>query len=90
MESQTELTDKEKLDIVSNAFQDVVWMAIRYANGRLSYAPVTVRDAVKAYQSVYPDWKPNYDSTITDDFAKGYSGSPDGDCLADILGEDPK
>jgi hypothetical protein len=84
------MTDKEKLDIISRAFEDTIWMAIRYANGRRSYSPGMVRDAVKMYQSVYPDWKPKYDSTITDDFAKGYSGSPDGDCLADILNQENK
>jgi hypothetical protein len=81
------MTDREKLDIVSRAFNDTIWMSIRYANGRLPYAPSMVRDAVKAYQSVYPEWKPKYDSTIKDDFAKGYSGLPEGDCLADIISE---
>jgi hypothetical protein len=81
------MSDKEKLDIVSRAFEDTIWMAIRYANGRMSYVPSMVRDAVKMYQSVNPEWKPKYDSTITDDFAKGYSGVPHGDCLADILAE---
>jgi hypothetical protein len=84
------MTDKEKLDIISNAFQDVVWMAIRYANGRLSYSPGMVRDAVKQYQRVYPDWKPKYDATIQRDFDEGYAGFPPGDCLADILNQENK
>jgi hypothetical protein len=84
------MTDKEKLEIISRAFEDTIWMAIRYANGRLSCAPEMVRDAVKAYQSVYPDWKPKYDYTVERDFEEGYSGSPDGDCLADILNQENK
>jgi len=82
------MTDKEKLDIVSRAFEDTIWMAIRYANGRMSYSPDMVRGAVKNYQSVYPDWKPKYDSTIKRDFKEGYSGTWEGDCLADLLGEE--
>ena len=82
------MNDKEKLDIVSRAFEDTIWMAIRYANGRQTYAPQMVRDAVKAYQSVNPEWKPRFDQTIKSDFESGYSGSQSGDCLADILAED--
>jgi hypothetical protein len=84
------MTDKEKLDIISRAFEDTIWMAIRYANGRLTYAPGMVRDAVKMYQSVHPDWKPKYDSTILEDHTRGYSGVWDGDCLADILNHENK
>jgi len=82
------MSDKEKLDIVSRAFEDTIWMAIRYANGRMTYAPSMVRDAVKMYQSVYPEWMPRFDQTIKSDFESGYSGSQSGDCLADILAED--
>jgi hypothetical protein len=39
-------------------------MAIRYADGRHTYAPSMVRDAVKKFQQVYPDWKPRKDITI--------------------------
>jgi hypothetical protein len=81
------MSDKEKLDIVSRAFEDTIWMAIRYANGRQTYAPQMVRDAVKAYQSVNPVWMPKFDQTIKSDFESGYSGSQSGDCLADILAE---
>ena len=50
--------------ILLKAFDDVVWMAIRYASGRSSYAPSMVREAVANVQSVYPDWKPKPDKTI--------------------------
>jgi hypothetical protein len=82
------MTDKEKLDIVSRAFEDTIWMAIRYANGRLSYSPSMVRGSVKMYQSVYPNWKPKFDSTIQFDYDNEYRGAHQGDCLADILAED--
>ena len=49
------------------AFEDTIWMAIRYASGRHTYAPSMVRDAIKAVQSIYPDWKPKDDPTIAGD-----------------------
>jgi hypothetical protein len=48
------MTDQEKL---KEAFEDVIWMAARYANGRSTYAPSMVRDAVKAFKEVYPEWE---------------------------------
>ena len=59
------MKDKEKIQLLSKAFEEVIWMAIRYADGRHTYAPSAVRDAVKMYQKVYPDWKPREDITIT-------------------------
>jgi hypothetical protein len=34
------------------------------ADGRHTYAPDTVRDAIKQFQMVFPDWKPRQDQTI--------------------------
>lgn len=56
------MTNEEKL---SRAFEDVIWMAIRYAHGRHTYAPGMVRDAVRLFQSVHPNWTPKKDITIT-------------------------
>ena len=50
--------------IIKKAFDDVVWMAIRYANGRHTYAPSMVREAVNAFKEVFPDWQLKADKTI--------------------------
>ena len=55
------------LDILKEAYTEVIWMAIRYAHGRQTYAPSTVRDSIKQFQKVFPDWKPRYDKTLKDD-----------------------
>lgn len=52
---------------LKRAYEDVIWMAIRYANGRQTYAPYMVRDSIRAFQSVFPDWKPRHDRTIKED-----------------------
>jgi len=61
---------KADADKLLKAFEDVVWMAIRYANGRHTYAPQMVRDAIASVQSVYPDWKPRHDHTIKTDVVR--------------------
>lgn len=58
------MTDKQKIQKLKYAFEETIWMAIRYADGRHTYAPSTVRSAIKAYQEVFPDWKPKHDVTI--------------------------
>jgi len=58
------MTDKEKIEKLKHAFEKTIWMAIRYADGRSTYAPHTVRDAIKQFQIVFPDWKPKKDITI--------------------------
>ena len=58
------MTNEEKL---KQAYDDVIWMAIRYASGRSTYAPSLVRDSIKQFQSVFPDWKPRKDYTVADD-----------------------
>jgi hypothetical protein len=57
----------KEIDILKKAYEDVIWMAIRYANGRATYFPSTVRDSVKEFQKVFPDWKPRHDPTLKDD-----------------------
>jgi hypothetical protein len=55
---------KKKEQQLKKCFEDTIWMAIRYAHGRSTYAPGMVRDAVKLYQSIYPDFKLKQDVTI--------------------------
>lgn len=55
------------LDILKEAYTEIIWMAIRYAHGRHTYAPSTVRDSIEQFQKVFPDWKPRYDKTLKDD-----------------------
>ena len=55
------MTDKEKIAKLKTAFDDIVWMAIRYADGRQTFAPSTVRDAIASFQEFFPEWKPKAD-----------------------------
>jgi hypothetical protein len=74
------MTDKEKVKILSHCFDEVIWMAIRYADGRHTFAPSTVRDAIRDYQKVNPEWKLRHDRTIekpTDDMIGGVSFESD-------------
>lgn len=45
-------------DALKLAFDMVIVWAARYAHGRATYAPSTVRDAVRIRRSVDPNWKP--------------------------------
>lgn len=58
------MTDKQKIEKLKNAFEETIWMAIRYADGRHTYAPSMVRDAIKDFKMVFPDWKPKPDRVI--------------------------
>jgi hypothetical protein len=55
---------KETITTLTRCFESVIWMAIRYANGRHTYAPDEVRNAIKMFQKVHPSWKPQADITI--------------------------
>jgi len=61
------MENEEKLSKLKKAYEDVVWAGIRYANGRSTYAPSMVRESIKQFQSVFPDWKPRKDSVIKED-----------------------
>lgn len=54
-------------DKLKKAYEDIVWMAIRYANGRASYAPSMVRDSIKSFREVFPDWSPKEDKVVLED-----------------------
>ena len=64
---------KDKLSVVSyekenmvlwKAIDDIMWMAIRYAHGRHTYAPSMVRDAVMSLRKIKFNWKLKNDSHI--------------------------
>ena len=55
---------KNETAIVRKAYEDTIWMAIRYAHGRHTYAPYMVRDAVKNFKEVFPDFELKEDKTI--------------------------
>lgn len=42
----------------------LLWMAARYAHGRMTYAPGMVREVVEYMSKTYPDWKPKRDDVI--------------------------
>ena len=57
--------DFEKSQMVlKTCFIDVVWMAIRYAHGRSTYALGMVRDAINNLKKIFPDWQVSKDITI--------------------------
>lgn len=58
------MKDKDKIEILKNCFHDVIWMAIRYAHGRHTYAPLMVRDAIKDFKKVFPEYELKHDNTI--------------------------
>ena len=60
----TQQLQKEKIETLKECFTDTIWMAIRYAHGRNTYAPSMVRDAVKKFKLIFPDWQPGKDTTI--------------------------
>lgn len=75
------MTDKE---ILRSCFDDVIWMAARYAHGRYTSAPGIIREAVKRFQGVFPDWEPRADISIGK-LPHRPAGFP-GDSLEDIFG----
>lgn len=63
------MNDKE---ILKKCYEDIIWMAIRYANGRQTYAPSMVRDSIEEFQKVFPDWKPKEDKTLDEFDGNGF------------------
>jgi hypothetical protein len=58
------MTDKEKIQTLKHCFEETIWMAIRYAHGRRTFAPSTVRDAIRDFKKVFPEWEVKNDITI--------------------------
>ena len=59
------MKDKEKIKILRSIIEDILHMAIRYADGRHTYAPWIVRDVVRKLQEIFPDFELKEDRTIT-------------------------
>jgi hypothetical protein len=75
------MTDLEKL---KKAFDDVIWMAARYAHGRSTYAPSMVREAVALRREVDPDWRLAPDQVVKPLDKSTESYNLDSDDLSDI------
>ena len=58
------MNDKKKLELMREAFEDVIWMAIRYAHGRHTYAPDMIRKAIAEVEKIFPDFELKKDDTI--------------------------
>jgi hypothetical protein len=54
-------SDEKKLQA---AIEDILWMAARYAHGRSTYAPSTVRDSVAVFKDIFPEFKIKQDQAI--------------------------
>lgn len=54
--------------------EDILWMAIRYAHGRHTYAPGMVREAVEKMKKLYPDFRLRNDVTICPPSEKDMGG----------------
>ncbi len=81
-------SDEKRLQ---SAIEDILWMAARYAHGRNTYAPSTVRDSVEVFKDVFPDFKIKQDHVIelpTDSEIGGTSFR--GDYLDDIFNNKTK
>lgn len=57
----------EDKQLLYEAYTEIIWMAMRYANGRHTYAPSMVRSSIRRFQEVFPDWKPKFDEVILSD-----------------------
>lgn len=87
------MTDKEK--VLLQAFMDTIWMAMRYANGRSTYAPHMLRDAVQRVKKEYPEFKMMPDAVIVEEKIRrleysdeGEFGGIAGDWLDDLFLEE--
>jgi len=48
---------KEQNKALKEIVKDIIWMAVRYAHQRRTYAPSMVRDAMKQFKKICPDYK---------------------------------
>jgi hypothetical protein len=65
------MTKDEKIEKLKFAFETTIWMAIRYAHGRHTYAPSDVRDAFNVFKEVFPDFKMKEDKVIKENPHEG-------------------
>ena len=54
-------SDEKKLQ---SAIENILWMAARYAHGRHTYAPSTVRESVEVFKDIFPEFKIKQDHVI--------------------------
>lgn len=84
---------EEKERALKNCFETIVWMAVRYANGRHTYAPYIVRDAIKTYRELYPEWNLQIDRVVLKEYedckdSPDLQSFPEGDWLVDLFKEE--
>jgi hypothetical protein len=56
---------EEDIQTLRQCYEDVIWMAIRYADGRHTYSPGMVRESVRNFKRIFPDFKLREDITLT-------------------------
>ena len=79
------MTKDEEIKTLKKCFEDTIWMAIRYADGRHTYAPSMVRDAVKNFKEIFPDWELKHDITIKEPEEKPTGIVHNSDYLFDLF-----
>ena len=81
--------EKKEKEILKHCFEEVIWMAIGYADGRHTYAPSMVRDSIRDFKTVFPDWKPKQDQVIKKPTSDMIGGSSfESDYLWDLFNEE--
>lgn len=79
------MNKQDKIEL-QQAIEDILWMAARYAHGRHTYAPLMVRNSVKVFERIFPDFKINEDHVIEPPFDDEVGGlSFRSDYLDDIF-----
>lgn len=76
-------SDEKRLQ---SAIEDILWMAARYAHGRHTHAPSTVRDSVEVFKDVFSDFKIKQDHVIEPSDDMYFRG----DYLDDIFNNETK
>lgn len=56
--------ESDKMKSLKSAYEDVIWMAVRYAHGRHTYAPSMVRNSIEKFKKIFPDFELREDKTI--------------------------
>ena len=85
MKPKSGVTEKEK--ILLNIISEILWMAIRYAHGRHTYAPGVIRDVVNLLKKHFPEYELRKDGTIEPPTLEQLNsvGEFRGDWLDDLL-----
>ena len=51
------MTLKKENELLKKCLKDIIWMAVRYAHGRHTYAPSMVRDTMNTLKKLCPDYR---------------------------------